>query len=193
MHWPTTHNNDKYQCKETQEQLGLGDEAGDGLVGGEGHQEPPVDQDKQKCHATAARIRGALEASGLSGNLTSEDLQTLKRLNEIAKSTGLTQEQKSGEASQLLKNNPNVSRLLLKLRTEKNIQNQNSGMGRGSLGRVLEIVDMGVGGGERMEPAYPTMQGTRPVNPTGGVYGQAGLSGELLVTTPAPSPKPMLS
>ena len=156
---------------------GLGDEAGDGLVGGEGHQEPPVDQDKQKCHATAARIRGALEASGLSGNLTSEDLQTLKRLNEIAKSTGLTQEQKSGEASQLLKNNPNVSRLLLKLRTEKNIQNQNSGMGRGSLSRVPEGVGMGAGGGGRMEPAYPTMQGTRPVNPTGGVYGQAGYGG----------------
>ena len=53
--------------------------------------------DKQKCDATAARIQGALEASGLSGNLTSEDLQTLKRLNEIVKSTGLTQEQKSGE------------------------------------------------------------------------------------------------
>ena len=188
-----THNNDKYQAKETQEQLGLGDVARDGFVGGEGHQEPPVDQDKQKCHATAARIRGALEASGLSGNLTSEDLQTLKRLNEIAKSTGLTQEQKSGEASQLLKNNPNVSRLLLKLRTEKNIQNQNSGMGRGSLSRVPEGVGMGAGGGGRMEPAYPTMQGTRPVNPTGGVYGQAGHSGELLVTTPAPSPKPILS
>ena len=114
------------------------DEAGERLVGGEGQQETPVEPDKQKCHATAARIRGALEASGLSGNLTSEDLQTLKRLNEIVKSTGLTQEQKSGEASQLLKNNPNVSRLLLKLRTEKNIQNQNSGMGRGTgpLGRV---------------------------------------------------------
>merc|ERR1711978_214089 len=97
------------------------DEAGDGLVGGEGHQEPPVDQDKQKCHATAARIRGALEASGLAGNLTPEDLQTLKRLNEIAKSTGLSQEQKSSEASQLLKNNPNVSRLLLKLRTGKSV------------------------------------------------------------------------
>ena len=47
----------------------------------------------------------------------------MKRLNEIAKSTGLSQEQKSSEASQLLKNNPNVSRLLLKLRTEKNISN----------------------------------------------------------------------
>jgi len=119
MLWPTTHNNDKYQAKETQEQLGLGDEAGDGLVGGEGHQEPPVDQDKQKCHATSARIRGALEAS----NLTPEDLQTLKRLNEIAGSTGLTQEQKQGEAIQLLNNNPKISRLLLKLRTEENIQN----------------------------------------------------------------------
>ena len=155
------------------------DEAGERLVGGEGQQETPVEPDKQKCHATAARIRGALEASGLSGNLTSEDLQTLKRLNEIAKSTGLTQEQKSGEASQLLKNNPNVSRLLLKLRTEKNIQNQNSGMGRGTgpLGRVPEGVGMAAGGGGRMEPAYPTMQGTRPVNPTGGVYGQAGYGG----------------
>ena len=187
MLWPTTHNNDKYQCKETQEQLGLGDEAGEGL------QEPPVDQDKQKCHATAARIRGALEASELSGDLTFEDLQTLKRLNEIAKSTGLTQEQKQGEAIQLLKNNPNVSRLLLKLRTEKNIQNQNSGMGRGSLGRVPEGFGMGSGGGGRVEPAYPTMQGTRPGNPTGGVNEQAAHSGELLVTTPAPSPKPMLS
>merc|ERR1719320_1134310 len=117
-----------------------------------GQQQTPVDQsvDKQKA-TTAARIRGALEASGLSGNLTSEDLQTLKRLNEIAKSTGLTQEQKSGEASQLLKNNPNVSRLLLKLRTEKNIQNLNSGMGRGSLSRVPEGVGMGAGGGGRME------------------------------------------
>ena len=71
---------------------------------------------ERKCQQTAARIRGALEASGLSGNLTTEDLQTLKRLNEIAKSTGLNQEQKSGEASQLLKNNPNVSRLLLWLK-----------------------------------------------------------------------------
>ena len=155
------------------------DETGEGLIGGEGHQETPVEPDKQKCHATAARIRGALEASGLSGNLTSEDLQTLKRLNEIAKSTGLTQEQKSGEASQLLKNNPNVSRLLLKLRTEKNFQNQNSGMGRGGgpIGRVAEGVGMAGGPGGRMEPAYPTMQGTRPVNPTGGVYGQAGYGG----------------
>jgi len=167
-------------------QVGMGfksesglDETGEGLVGGEGHHETPVEPDKQKCHATAARIRGALEASGLSGNLTSEDLQTLKRLNDIAKSTGLTQEQKSGEASQLLKNNPNVSRLLLKLRTEKNIQNQNSGMGRGTgpLGRAPEGVGMAAGGGGRMEPAYPTMQGTRPVNPTGGAYGQAGYGG----------------
>ena len=79
---------------------------------------PLVDQkDKQKTN-TAAKIRVALEASGLAGNLTPEDLQTLKRLNEIAKSTGLSQEAKSMEASQLLKNNPNVSRLLLKLRTE---------------------------------------------------------------------------
>merc|ERR1719242_2041267 len=82
----------------------------------------PVDQkDKQKTN-TAAKIRVALEASGLAGNLTPEDLQTLKRLNEIAKSTGLSQEAKSLEASQLLKNNPNVSRLLLKLRTEKNLK-----------------------------------------------------------------------
>ena len=82
----------------------------------------PVDQkDKQQKTNTAAKIRTALEASGLAGNLTPEDLQTLKRLNEIAKSTGLSQEQKSAEASQLLKNNPNVSRLLLKLRTGKNM------------------------------------------------------------------------
>ena len=36
------------------------------------------------------------------GNLTTEDPQTLKRLNEIEKSTGLKQEQKPAEASQLL-------------------------------------------------------------------------------------------
>ena len=172
---------------EVDSKLGMGsknesglDESAEGLAAGEGHQETPVEPDKQKCHATAARIRGALEASGLSGNLTSEDLQTLKRLNEIAKSTGLTQEQKSGEASQLLKNNPNVSRLLLKLRTEKNIQNQNLGVvrGTGALGRVPEGVGMVAGGGGgRMEPAYPTMQGTRPVNPTGGGYGQTGYGG----------------
>lgn len=113
-------------------------------------QQQPVDQnlDKQKA-TTAARIKGALEASGLAGNLTPEDLQTLKRLNEIAKSTGLSQEQKSAEASQLLKNNPNVSRLLLKLRTEKNIssprrmeqqclsgQNMPPGAGGMSMGQV---------------------------------------------------------
>ena len=66
---------------------------------------------------TAANIRVALEASGLAGNLTPEDLQMLKRLNQIAKSTGLSLEQKTSEASQLLKNNSNMSRLLLKLRT----------------------------------------------------------------------------
>ena len=81
---------------------------------------PDQGRDKQKTN-TAAKIRVALEASGLAGNLTPEDLQTLKRLNEIAKSTGLSQEQKSSEASQLLKNNPNVSRLLLKLRTGKSV------------------------------------------------------------------------
>ena len=80
-------------------------------------QQTPVDEnDKQQKTNTAAKIRTALEASGLAGNLTPDDLQTLKRLNEIAKSTGLSQEQKSREASTLLKNNPNVSRLLLKLR-----------------------------------------------------------------------------
>ena len=85
-------------------------------------QQTPVDQkDKQQKTNTAAKIRTALEASGLAGNLTPDDLQTLKRLNEIAKSTGLSQEQKSHEASTLLKNNPNVSRLLLKLRTGKNL------------------------------------------------------------------------
>ena len=96
-------------------------EEGLGLVkaeegeGGYGEGREQAVEPERKCQQTAARIRGALEASGLSGNLTTEDLQTLKRLNEIAKSTGLNQEQKSGEASQLLKKNPNVSRFLLKL------------------------------------------------------------------------------
>ena len=85
--------------------------------------ETPVDKERlnkpSPNNSAAAKIRLALEKSGLSGNLTSEDLQTLKKLNEIAKSTELSQEAKSSEASQLLKNNPNVSRLLLKLRAEK--------------------------------------------------------------------------
>ena len=97
-------------------------------------QQTPVDQkDKQQKTNTAAKIRTALEASGLAGNLTPDDLQTLKRLNEIAKSTGLSQEQKSLEASTLLKNNPNVSRLLLKLRTGKNL-NQPPKEGGGMVG-----------------------------------------------------------
>ena len=97
-------------------------------------QQTPVDQkDKQQKTNTAAKIRTALEASGLAGNLTPDDLQTLKRLNEIAKSTGLSQEQKSLEASTLLKNNPNVSRLLLKLRTGKNL-NQPPKEGGGLVG-----------------------------------------------------------
>ena len=143
------------------------------LQGGEG-------QDKQKSNATAARIRGALEASGLSGNLTSEDLQTLKRLNEIAKSTGLTQEQKSGEASQLLKNNPNVSRLLLKLRTEKNNQAGPTGRVGPMATRAPEGSHMGLApamGG--MEPGYPGMQSqARPQGPGSMVYGgPAGYGG----------------
>ena len=81
--------------------------------------------------SAAAKIKNALEASGLSGNLTAEDLQTLKKLNEIAKSQQLSQEAKSSEASQLLKNNPNVSRLLLKLRTEKNISRGGGGPEQG--------------------------------------------------------------
>ena len=103
---------------------GLGGAGGESALTTE-QQQPPVDPktDKHKTN-TAAKIRTALEASGLAGNLTPEDLQTLKRLNEIAKSTGLSQEQKSNEASQLLKNNPNVSRLLLKLRTSKNMENK---------------------------------------------------------------------
>ena len=40
---------------------------------------PPVDHDKQKANSTAQRIRGALEASGLAGNLTTEELQNLKK------------------------------------------------------------------------------------------------------------------
>merc|ERR1719285_449739 len=35
-------------------------------------QGPPVDSDKHKAANTAQRIRGALEASGLAGNLTAE-------------------------------------------------------------------------------------------------------------------------
>ena len=81
---------------------------------------PAQGRDKQKTN-TAANIRVALEASGLAGNLTPEDLQTLKSLNQIAKSTGLSLEQKTTEACQMLKNDPNMSRLLLKLRTGKSV------------------------------------------------------------------------
>ena len=81
---------------------------------------PDQGRDKQKTN-TAANIRAALEASGLAGNLTPEDLQTLKSLNQIAKSTGLSLEQKTTEACQMLKNDPNMSRLLLKLRTGKSV------------------------------------------------------------------------
>ena len=126
----------------------------------------PVDQkDKQKTN-TAAKIRVALEASGLAGNLTPEDLQTLKRLNEIAKSTGLSQEAKSMEASQLLKNNPNVSRLLLKLRTEKNIINKPGPAAGPGPGPGPGLVEAGV-----QPPAYSSSQygwGGQP--PAGGPW-----------------------
>jgi hypothetical protein len=143
-------------------------------AGGEARPEPTATevQDKQKSHATAARIRIALEASGLSGNLTNEDLQTLKRLNEIAKSTNLTQVQKSGEASHLLKNNPNVSRLLLKLRTEKNA----AGLGLGPRPGPVRGPEPAPGPG--MEPAYPAMQGTGAGTPGNAGYGKFyGVSG----------------
>jgi len=129
-----------------------------------GQQQTPVDQnvDKQKA-TTAARIRGALEASGLAGNLTPEDLQTLKRLNEIAKSTGLSQEQKSAEASQLLKNNHNVSRLLLKLRTEKSISSPRRPDQPGMPGQ-----NMGPGGGGMPMGPVPSNSPFAPGVPVGG-------------------------
>ena len=157
----------------------------EGYIGHEINQEQGCtgEQDPKKSTATAARIRGALEASGLSGNLTAEDLQTLKRLNEIAKSTHLSQEQKSGEASHLLKNNPNVSRLLLKLRTEKNAQSQ--AVAGGHQGGAGGQGQMGSGGGgqERMgvqEGGYFGMQpGLRAPPPVGGPmgYGSPGTYG----------------
>lgn len=129
----------------------------------QGQQQTPVDQnlDKQKA-TTAARIRGALEASGLAGNLTPEDLQTLKRLNEIAKS-GRSQEQKSAEASQLLKNNPNVSRLLLRLRTEKSISSPRRPDQQGMGGQ-----NMGPGGGGMPMGAVPSSSPYSPGVPMGG-------------------------
>ena len=141
-----------------------GGSGGSGASGGQEQVVTPVDQkDKQKTN-TAAKIRVALEASGLAGNLTPEDLQTLKRLNEIAKSTGLSQETKSMEASQLLKNNPNVSRLLLKLRTEKNIISKPGDGG---------AVSGGPTGGPGHGPGYGP--GNGPGNGPG--LGGAGLGG----------------
>ena len=55
-------------------------------------------------------------AANLAGNLT-RLTKTLKDLNDIVKSTDLTQEQKLSELSRLLENNPEVARLLLKFRT----------------------------------------------------------------------------
>jgi len=57
--------------------------------------------------------------------LTIEDQNTLKRLNEIAKSPGLSQEQKSTEAIQLLKNNRSVSNILLKMRSNPGLNWRN--------------------------------------------------------------------
>jgi hypothetical protein len=42
-------------------------------------------------------------------------------LNEIAKCTDLTQQQKSERAGRLIKSNPNVGRLLVKLKNEKSL------------------------------------------------------------------------
>ena len=136
----------------------------------------PVDQkDKQKTN-TAAKIRVALEASGLAGNLTPEDLQTLKRLNEIAKSTGLSQDAKSMEASQLLKNNPNVSRLLLKLRTEKNIISK-PGLGQGPGPGPGPGPGVGLGSGQGQGPGQgggPGDGGVQPPSYSSSNYGWGG-------------------
>jgi hypothetical protein len=42
-------------------------------------------------------------------------------LNEIAKCTDLTQQEKSERAGRLIKSNPNVGRLLVKLKNEKSL------------------------------------------------------------------------
>ena len=51
----------------------------------------------------------------------------LRSLNEIAKCGELSQQEKSERAGRLIKSNPNVSRLLLKLKNEKSLNATASG------------------------------------------------------------------
>ena len=54
------------------------------------------------------------EDNGVSGPGMEEDLQTFKNLNDIAKSTGLSQKQRK-KAKQLLNSNRQLARMVLKM------------------------------------------------------------------------------
>ena len=55
----------------------------------------------------------------LSNYTQDEDIVALRRLNDIAKSSTLLPDQKNEEVGHLIRENPNVARLLLKLRNDK--------------------------------------------------------------------------